>query len=92
MIHLKGHIQRYLKDNPRPPSSELFHLADLIVSVLLSRNIQSSLKVHLQDALTALIKVENKTKNNVKVTHGLFEDFLQNKMRIAQFASLTSFE
>ena len=92
MIHLKGHIQRYLKDKPRPPSSELFQLADLIVSVLLSRNIQSSLKVHLQDALTALIKVDNKTKNNVNVTHGLFEDFLQNKLRIAQFASLTSFE
>ena len=92
MIHLKGHIQRYLKDKPRPPSSELFQLADLILSVLLSRNVQSSLKVHLQDALTALIKADNKTSNNVKVTHGLFDDFLENKLRIGQFASLTTME
>jgi len=80
-IYFKGHMTRTLKD--APSSSELFQLADTAISVLLSKNTQASLKLHVQDALTSLVKADNKaTGNNVKVTQGLFEDFLSNRLKI----------
>ncbi len=62
------------------------------MTILLSKNTQTSLKLHIQEALTALIKNDIKSKDsNVNVTEGLFEDFLFNKLKIAQFSALQTF-
>lgn len=54
----------------------------MCIKVLLSTNVQASLKVHVQDALSAILKADGKADTNVKVTPGLFEDFLQNRLKI----------
>ena len=42
--------------------------------------------------MTSLIKNDIKSKDsNVNVTEGLFEDFLFNKLKIAQFSALQTF-
>jgi len=85
-IYFKGHITRSLKltDN----SSQLFELADLTIGLLVSPNVQSSLKVHLQDALSATLKEDAKAENNVRITEGLFDDFLANRLKIQNFVGL----
>jgi len=90
-VYFKGHVTRSIK--LKLDSSELFQIADFAITILLSKNTQTSLKVHIQEALTAVIKndVLSNNGNNVKVTEGLFEDFLTNKLKIIQFSAVQTF-
>ena len=63
-------------------SSDLYQLADIAIDVLLSKDVQSSLKTHVQEALQALIREDGKAANNVRITENLFTEFLGNRLNI----------
>lgn len=92
VIYLKGHINRSLKDKDTASCSDtLFQLADICIGLLLSTSVQASLKVHAQEALTAILRADGRAATNVKVTPGLFEDFLHNRLKISELNALENY-
>ena len=50
----------------------------------------TNIKTHLEEALTVILKEDQRnTKNNVKITLGLFENLKQNKLQIENWGNLT---
>ena len=64
-------------------SEELFQLAEITIELLLSHNVGTNIKVHLEQAFTSILNEDTRNKaNNVKISEGLLEDFVLNKLRI----------
>ena len=64
-------------------SEELYQLAEITIDLLLSQHVAPNIKAQLEQALQSIIQEDHRNKaNNVKISEGLLEDFILNKLKI----------